>query len=166
LVFRQSRIGMRTQTQILESAIQRQRAGDLGNAEALYGQILRTDPGHVQTLFQLGNLYQMQNRLKESITVLTRALQLRPDFAHAHNSLGVALARVGDYSAAADALEKAIGLRPDLIDLHLNLGNTRKSQENFDLAIQSYLAALRLNAGHAEARNLLGGVYAMQGNVP
>jgi protein O-GlcNAc transferase len=157
---------MPTQTQILESAVQQQRAGDLGNAEALYGQILLADPGHVQALFQLGNLYQMQNRLKESVAVLTRAVQLRPDFAHAFNSLGVALARLGDHSAAADALQKAIALRPDLIDLHINLGNIRKSQENFDLAIQSYLAALHLNEGHAEARNLLGGVYAMQGNVP
>jgi Tfp pilus assembly protein PilF len=50
------------------------------------------------------------------------ALQLKPDHADAHYSLGIFLARRGRSADAAAAYRKAIALKPDYAESHCNLG--------------------------------------------
>lgn len=138
---------------LLTIARQRHRSGDIAGAEVIYRQILDTQPGNLQALFHLGTAYQQRGLFKESIELLAKAVQLKPDFVPTLNALGVSLARDHQYEAAADAFQRALDQRPDLPDLHINLGNLRKSQEKFDLAVACYQAALRVNPAHAEAHN-------------
>jgi tetratricopeptide (TPR) repeat protein len=50
------------------------------------------------------------------------AVRLRPDFAEAHNNLGLVLIQGGDDEAGIAALRQAVKIRPDYADAHANLG--------------------------------------------
>ena len=50
------------------------------------------------------------------------AIRLRPDFAEAHNNLGLVLIQAGDDQAGIAALREAVRLGPDYADAHANLG--------------------------------------------
>ncbi len=61
------------------------------------------------------------NRLEEAITVYRRTLLLKPDYADAHNNLGLALQDHGDLDAAIECYRKALALNPDHGQAHSNL---------------------------------------------
>ena len=50
------------------------------------------------------------------------AIRLRPDFAEAHNHLGLVLIQAGDDEAGIAALREAVRISPDYADAHANLG--------------------------------------------
>ena len=50
------------------------------------------------------------------------AIRLRPDFAEAHNNLGLVLIQSGDDAGGIAALREAVRLAPDYADAHANLG--------------------------------------------
>jgi tetratricopeptide (TPR) repeat protein len=50
------------------------------------------------------------------------AIRLRPDFAEAHNNVGLVLIQAGDDPAGIASLREAVRLRPDFADAHANLG--------------------------------------------
>ena len=50
------------------------------------------------------------------------AVRLRPDFAEAHNNLGLVLTQTDDDEPAIAAFREAIRIRPDYADAHANLG--------------------------------------------
>jgi tetratricopeptide (TPR) repeat protein len=67
----------------------------------------------------------VRTMLRDAEALLTRAVQLRPEFPEAHNSLGVVHTRLMRPQDAIPCYETAIRLRPDYPDPHLNLSLTR-----------------------------------------
>jgi len=61
------------------------------------------------------------NRLDEAIRHFQLALQLNPDFAGAHNNLGIALARSGLLEDAAGHFNAALHLDPAFVSARNNL---------------------------------------------
>jgi tetratricopeptide (TPR) repeat protein len=76
----------------------------------------------------------------------------RPENPRAHNSLGRALVRAGDTSAAIPAFTRAVERLPGYADAHYNLGLALASQHAFDEASRHLAEAVRLNPRDAEAR--------------
>ena len=60
-------------------------------------------------------------RTDDAIELLQRALELNPDFAEAHNNLGVALRNRRETEQALPHWEKAATLKPDYVDAYTNL---------------------------------------------
>jgi Flp pilus assembly protein TadD len=56
------------------------------------------------------------------VAAFQSAIRLRPDYAQAHNSLGLVFLQTGDDEKAISAFREAIKLRPDFADAHQNLG--------------------------------------------
>jgi tetratricopeptide (TPR) repeat protein len=54
------------------------------------------DPGYPLAEFNLGNLYDEQNLLKEAISHYRRALDLNPSYADAHFNMALICERSGD----------------------------------------------------------------------
>ena len=73
---------------------------------------LQLEPGHVESLYNLGMVYSDQMKLKEARELLGRAVELDSADANAQVALGVAALRDNDPAAAQGPLEKAVGLQP------------------------------------------------------
>ena len=79
------------------------------------------------------------------------ALRLKPDYAEAHNNLGIALQEQGQLAAAVAQYQEAIRLKPDYAEAHNNLGNALQEQGQLAAAVTQYQEALRLKPDYAEA---------------
>jgi len=86
------------------------------------GQALNP-PGPQTPEFYLALSLQLydQGRYIESIFASRRALDLRPDYAEAWNSMGATYNKLGRYQEAADACEKALLYKPDYEQARINL---------------------------------------------
>jgi type IV pilus assembly protein PilF len=95
------------------------------------------------------NYYELSLQLQASGDVvnaykeLEKSLQLDPDFAQAHNVMGVLLhVSFGRLEEATEHLRRAIALNPKFSEAHTNLGNVYLSQEHYDEAVAEYDKAL------------------------
>ena len=106
-----------------------------------------------------------QGKLDEAVACYRRALELKPDYAEAHNNLGVALKDQGKLDEAVACYRRALELKPDYAEAHNNLGNALKEQGKLDEAIACYRRALELKPDYAEAHNNLGIAFKDQGKL-
>jgi len=88
-----------------------------------------------------------------------RAVELRPDFAEAHNSLGTALKEQGDLSEALLSYDSAIRIDPRYAEAHYNRGNLLQEKSDFPGAIESYKRALRIRPDDIEVHYNIGSSY-------
>lgn len=72
-------------------------------------------PDHGRALANLGNLYRQVGQLEDSRTVLEQAVAATPDEAEVQHSLGVTLAALLDYEAAADRFREALARDPGFV---------------------------------------------------
>ncbi len=140
----------------IDLAVQHQNAGRFSEAEAIYKQILRSDPDQPVALHLLGVIAFQVGKSAIAVDLITKALTLRPDYSTAHNNLGNALQSLGQLQEAVSSYGKAITLKPDYAEAHNNLGNTLHSLGLLTEAEASYLKALDLKPDYAMVYNNLG----------
>ena len=104
-------------------------------------------------------------RFAEAVACYRRALELKPDYAEAHNNLGNALKDQGKLDEAVACYRRALELKPDFAEAHNNLGNALKDQGKLDEAVACYRRALELKPDYAEAHNNLGNALKDQGKL-
>jgi len=96
---------------------------------------------------------------KSSITVFKHAIKVTdkkyPDFAAAHNNLGMALFAEGKNEEAISHYKTAIGLNPDFADAYNNLGAALFRAKMTEEAIDYYKEAIRIRPGFAAAQKNL-----------
>jgi Flp pilus assembly protein TadD len=63
----------------------------------------------------------MTGRIRDARDALSKAIEINPQFASAHNGLGVGWARLGDVGKAAKEWRQVLALRPHLTDARANL---------------------------------------------
>ena len=95
-------------------------------------------------------------RLAPAEKYYTEALRLRPDYAEAHNNLGLVLYQRGKLDEAVASCRKALELKPDYADAYNNLGNMLNDLGDYDEAVASYEKALAIRPDYAEAHGNLG----------
>ena len=59
---------------------------------------------------------------REAIEHYQQALRIKPDYAEAHNNLGIALLQEGKIEEAIAQYEQALRINPDFAEAHYNLG--------------------------------------------
>jgi tetratricopeptide (TPR) repeat protein len=94
--------------------------------------------------------------LEEAIASFSKALQINPDFAQAHNNLGIALKDQNRLEEAIGSFSKALQIKPDYAEAHNNLGLVLQEQGRMGEAIASFSKALQIKPDYAEAHNNLG----------
>ncbi|MEJ0077193.1 MAG: tetratricopeptide repeat protein [Alphaproteobacteria bacterium] len=139
---------------MLALAINQHRAGQLGDAERTYRQILDTDPGQPDCLHLLGIIAHQRGEHEKAVDLISRATAARP-FAPFHYNLGLALAALGRSTEAAAEFEKAIVLNGNYAEAHSSLGDALSAQGRIEQALASYERAAALKSS-AEIQNKTG----------
>ncbi len=87
--------------------------GNTAEAESIFKLALSINPKDSEILFNLGNLYNAENKLEEARNKYLEAIQIRPGFAEAHYNLGLIFSKLGDNPKAVQHLEKYLQLSPN-----------------------------------------------------
>jgi len=75
-----------------------------------------------------------------------RALEIKPDYTDAHNSLGIGMQVQGRVADASACFQRALQLQPDNADTHNNLGNVLKDAAQLTAALALLPAGLAIEA--------------------
>ena len=107
-----------------------------------------------------------QGKLDEAVACYRRALELKPDFAEAHNNLGVALQDQGQLDEAVACYRRALELKPRLRRGPQQPGQcAARTRGSSDEAVACYRRALELKPDFAEAHSNLGNAFKDQGRL-
>ena len=146
-------------TSLLQQALALQRTGDLTRAERLYIQAETLDPADVSVPFLLGGLRLQQGRSAEALVDFDRAIALKPDYADAHSSRGVALIFMRRFEESLRCFDRTLVLDPNLADAHVARGRVLRELKRFAEALESYDKAIALRPLQPELFYNRGMVY-------
>jgi Flp pilus assembly protein TadD len=141
---------------LFDAAVAHHQAGRLGEAEALYQQVLALSPDHADSLNLLGVAAIQSGRSEAAIAFFVRAVAANPRADAYHSNLGSALARAGRLGEAIGCFRRALDLRPDSPEAQNNLGNALLDQGEPEAALPYLRHAIALRPDYAEAQYNLG----------
>lgn len=139
-----------------------QTVGRLPEATAHFQQALKLRPD-AQVYNSLGICHARQQQRDAALACFQKAVELKPDFAHAHNNVGNVLKELGRLDEALGCYQQAVRLKPDFAEAHNNLGNLLRELGRFEAAEASCRDAIRLRPDFADAHNNLGAALVEQG---
>ncbi len=114
-----------------------------------------------ERLYETAQKFLERGREKETIEVLNLLLSLYPDFALAHNDLGVLYFRDGDKEKALQHYQKAAQLQPENITFLKNLADFCYVEAGeLEAALKIYLKVLVVNPTDIETLLILGAICA------
>lgn len=142
--------------QLLDRAAQHHIAGEFGQAESLYQQILAQDQQHVLTTQNLGVLFHQIGQNERAIEFLRRAIALAPQRIDARINLANVLRATGRLAEAIARWREIIALTPELADPYLNLADALSQSGQFDESIAVSRQAIARWPTSAQAHNNLG----------
>ena len=142
--------------QVFEVAVQHHHSGRLADAEALYRQILATQPGHAEARHFLGVIAYQMGRPELAVDLITQAISLDPGNATAFRNLGEAWRVLGRLDDAVASLRRALQLEPNSAESHRRLGFLFAEQRAWEEAIASYRRAVQLQSDDAAAHDRMG----------
>ena len=141
--------------QLFQLAFQHHQAGNLGEARALYRQVLEAQPKHLDALHLSGVIAYQSGQHDSAVELIGKAIRINPAVAGFHSNLGAALKELGKLEPALASLRRAVALDPNLAEAHKNLGLVLKDLGHSEQAAASLERALHLNPNNEEARHLL-----------
>jgi Flp pilus assembly protein TadD/lysophospholipase L1-like esterase len=140
------------------------KTGKLAEAAVEFKQALEADQTYAGAHNNLGITYERLGR-EEAKAQFERAIQLRPDFTHAHFNLARILMQKEHVAEAVMELQQTIQIDPNHVGALNMLGMALGRQQKFTEAQSHLERAVRLEPDHSEARNNLGAVYSAQGRL-
>ena len=90
-------------------------------AEDLYEKLLKINPYHFEVIFLLGSLQIQTKNFIKATQLLKRATQIQSNHKSAHNYLGIAFYKLGEFQKAKSCYEKSIQINPSNSDPYWNL---------------------------------------------
>ena len=150
--------------QKVAAAIGHHRAGRLAEAEAVYNEILKASPEHIDSLHLSGLIASQRGNHRVAIERIGKAIALtrtRP-VAALHNNLGVALRGAGQPDRAAAHFGQAVALKPDYAEAHTNLGAALQDLGRLDDAAVCSRRAVELTPQAPMAHYAFGAVLQQQ----
>jgi protein O-GlcNAc transferase len=125
-----------------EQAVALHQQGRLGEAEALYLQILEADPALFGPRYYLGILRLQQGRNEEARDYLGVALKIFPDDLGALMHYGMALRAAGRAQDAVEMFDRVLAIQPSMVEGLYNRGVALADLQRFEMAVESYDRAL------------------------
>ena len=126
-------------------------AGALSQAQALYAEVLKSEPRHYECLHMLGVIAARAGDPARAVEWISRAIGVEPKRAAAYCNRGLALERLERPEAALTDYDAAIALDPGYAPAHLNRGIVLEDLGRWQEALAAFDRAIALDAGLAEA---------------
>jgi tetratricopeptide (TPR) repeat protein len=104
-------------------------------------------------------------RIDEAVLHNFQALRIKPDYADALNSLGVAYYKTARLDEAIDCYNKAVKINPRQKEVYSNLGMALAAKGEFDKAILLYNKALQIDPDSFNTRLNLGAALTSSGKL-
>lgn len=139
----------------LQTAFAHHTAGNLAAAEALYLQILKTNPRHADALHLLGMIALKTGRVALAEQLITQAIANSPRNSTFHINLALVHTTFGRFEAAERESRIAIEIEPTQPVAHFNLGRALSGQHRPEAAVHAYRASLRVDPTNADTHNNL-----------
>ena len=137
-----------------QRAFRHHQAGQLQQAEALYRQVLATNPRHADSLHLLGVIARQLGRPALAIEYIDKAIEIEPRAAAYHTSRGNVLKDVGGTSDAEACYRQALRLQSDSPDALANLGGLLVELGRFPEAEPLCRRALQIRPDYIAYTNL------------
>lgn len=135
--------------------VQRARAlyesGSLIQAQALYSEILGTEPRQYESLHMLGVIAMRMGDLPKAMELIGRAIGVEPGKAAAYCNRGLALERLGKHEAALADYEKAIALEPRFWGGYYNRARVQRDLGRLEDALASYDSVIAIDPNCTQA---------------
>lgn len=150
----------------LAAAAQALRLGQVADAEQSLDSLISMYPDHAEVLRMYAGLRSVRGDHQSALSIMERAIALRPDDAAYWSSLGSALIEASRYDDAIAALQRACELDPDYTSASYNLGLALIRCMRVDEAV----TALRRAVSHpsqdtVNARVILGDILRGEGRL-
>ena len=126
-------------------------------------QVVRRGTADQSILVVLAGYLQEAGALPQAAQLLEAVIASHPDYADAHNSLGVVYSRMGRHEQARSAFRKVLDLDPTSATAHENLGIDAIGSGDLGAAADDLTRALELDPRLARAHNALAAVLLRQG---
>lgn len=126
------------------TAVRHHQAGQLAEADRLYGEVLAAEPQNIHALHLRGALAHAAGRNEDAVELISRAIALDGNVPDFHYNIGLALWALSRRPEAIRHWVRAIALNPNFAQARLNLGNALREQGRYDDSIAQLRAALQL----------------------
>jgi len=139
--------------------------GNVQEAAGHFQAALKSAPGRMEVLYNLGRVNARQGRNEEAIRMFQQVLVKDPDHTGSHQRLGTLLSQSGLHKEAIPHLERTLVEWPGLTAAHVNLGIALAGIGRLDQAEASFRSAMELAPDDPEIRYNLGVAMAMAGRL-
>lgn len=150
---------------VLRQAIAAHKAGDLCAAEAGYQAVLARDPQQPDALHLLGLSKFQRKAGRVAFAFVRRAIELRPEVAAYHHSLGRILRSNGKHAHALRAFIRALRLAPGHVGIESDLAATLCDMKRFGEAAALLENSLARSPGDADLRSIHARFLLMTGHA-
>ena len=94
--------------------------GKFTEAIASYQQAIKINPEYAEAYNNLGNIYDINEKVDEAILNYKKAIKINDNFTEAHSNLGYLLKEIGRVDEARNCENKVLSLEPyDLSLIHI-----------------------------------------------
>jgi predicted AlkP superfamily phosphohydrolase/phosphomutase/tetratricopeptide (TPR) repeat protein len=133
--------------------------GKDAEAESIFKELKEAEAEMPALHHQLASIYLMHKRWKAAAALFRNVLKVNPDFADAHDGLGVALRHLGKIEDSVYEHMRAVSLQHDRPQTHVNLGISLTRARQIDWAIRAFNVAAELAPTEPYPHRCLAGIY-------
>ncbi|HEX5745658.1 MAG TPA: CheR family methyltransferase [Archangium sp.] len=126
----------------LNAAVRMIERGDFVSAVATVEQLLSDEPGHLDALLTLGNIYSLSGRVVDARDAFAQAINREPLCVEARVFGGLAELQAGELAEARAELGKALFLEPSLAIGHYLMAQVHERLKDHEAARRHYRNAI------------------------
>ena len=142
----------------LNDALALHQQGKLGQAEAMYGQLLEIEPRSANVLHLLGVIAHQTGRNQRAVEMFDLAIEIDQNGPGHHYNKGVALQELKQFEGSVASYNKAISLNSEFAEAYHNRGLSLQEINQIEAAVASFDKAIVLKPDFADA-------YSSRGNA-
>jgi tetratricopeptide (TPR) repeat protein len=128
----------------------------------LLTRILELAPDHAVSLHGLASLLRREGHRNEALKPGIKAVEIDPQFALAHNTLGLCYLELGDSARAIGCFQTAVSIQPDFASAYVNMGSAYIRTGRSGEAADCFRQAVKIDPNAPQALQALGHLLMQQ----